>query len=287
MSGLKGIEAMFRRIAPLGIAVFAGLLATGALASDLDIINAPEIDVSGSAVSEGWYLRGDLGYSGWMKGGKPDYKTFSPGGVTSQESFDNARFSKPFSYGAGMGYQFNNFLRTDLTTDFFNGTLNGGSNVARRCSASEPVGTSCSYSHEADYSAANIMANGYIDLGTYAGFTPYLGAGAGVTYVRWDDTTFNPYCENGTGTCSGAAYVKDKAEGEDSWRFTYALMAGASVDLTNRIKLDVGYRYSDTAGGKMFKYRPAEQDLGASGTKGRDNGFQKHEIRAGIRITTW
>ena len=278
---------MFRRIAPLGVAIFAGLIATTAMAGDLDIINAPEIDVSGSTAAEGWYLRGDLGYSGWVKGGKPDYTIFSSGGTTSNESFDSARFSKPFSYGVGMGYQFNNFLRTDLTTDFFNGTLSGDSNVGTRCNSVEPVGTSCGFGHSADYNAINVMANGYVDLGTYAGFTPYVGAGAGVTYQRWGDMTFNPYCVDGTGTCSGTTYAKESLAGEDSWRFTYALMAGASVDLTNRIKLDLGYRYSDTAGGKMFKYRTAEQDLGASGTKGRDDGFQKHEIRAGIRITTW
>ena len=65
---------MFRRIAPLGIAVLAGLIATSATASDLDIINAPEIDVSGSTVAEGWYIRGDLGYSGWVKHDKPNYR---------------------------------------------------------------------------------------------------------------------------------------------------------------------------------------------------------------------
>lgn len=279
---------MFRRIAPLGIAVFAGLVATGALASDLDIINAPEIDVSGSAVAQGWYLRGDLGYSGWMKGGKPDYTVYEPGGtVFSNESFDNARFSKPFSYGVGMGYQFNNYLRTDLTTDFFNGSLSGKSNIDAPCSADEASGTSCGFNHRADYSATNVMANGYIDLGTYAGITPYLGAGAGVTYLKWGSMNSTAFCEDGSSACSGTTYTSGKLSGDDSWRFTYALMAGASVDLTNRVKLDLGYRYSDTAGGKMFQYGATERGWGASGAKGHDDGFQKHEIRAGVRITTW
>ena len=279
---------MFRRIAPLGIMLFAGLVATGAAASDLDIINAPEIDVSGSAVSEGWYLRGDLGYSGWMKGGKPRYTAYEPGGtVFSHETFDNARFSKPLSYGAGMGYQFNNFLRADLTTDFFNGSLSGSSDMDVPCSSSEPAGTSCGFNHKASYNAINVMANGYVDLGTYAGFTPYVGAGAGVTYMRWKSLGTTPFCVDGASNCSGTTYDPGSLQGEDSWRFTYALMAGASVDLTNRIKLDVGYRYSDTAGGKMFKYGNVERGWGASGTKGHDDGFQKHEIRAGVRITTW
>ena len=279
---------MFRQIAPLAIAVFTGLVATGAAASDLDIINAPEIDVSGSAVSEGWYLRGDLGYSGWMRGGNPRYTTYQPGGtVFSHESFDNARFSKPLSYGVGMGYQFNNFLRADLMTDFFNGSLSGNSDVDMPCNSNEPAGTNCGFSHKADYSAINLLANGYVDLGTYAGITPYVGAGAGVTYVRWDDLNSTPFCQDGTSVCSGDTYNSGRLKGEDSWRFTYALMAGASVDLTNRVKLDLGYRYSDTAGGRMFQYGAMERGWGASGTKGRDEGFRKHEIRAGIRVTTW
>lgn len=279
---------MFRRIAPLGFAVFAGLVATGAVASDLDIINAPEIDVSGSTVAEGWYLRGDLGYSGWMKGGKPHYSVYQPGGtVFSNESFDSARFSKPMSYGVGMGYQFNNFLRTDLTTDFFNGSLSGRSNVNLPCSSDEPAGTSCGFGHKADYNALNVMANGYVDLGTYAGVTPYIGAGAGVTYLRWNTMNQKPFCEDGTASCSGRLYANERLSGEDSWRFTYALMAGASVDLTNRVKLDLGYRYSDTAGGNMYRYGATEAGWGGAGTKGRDDGFQKHEIRAGIRVTTW
>jgi len=279
---------MFRRIAPIGIAVLAGLIATSAVASDLDIINAPEIDVSGGGVAEGWYIRGDLGYSGWMKSGKPDYTVYAPGGsVFSQETFDSARFSKSMSYGVGMGYQFNSMFRADLTTDFFNGNLSGDSNIDLPCSDSEPAGTSCGFSHKADYNAINVMANGYVDLGTFAGFTPYVGAGAGVTHVSWDDLRSKPYCEDGSEACSGETYLSGRLKGEDSWRFTYALMAGAAVDLTDRIKLDLGYRFSDTAGGKMFRYGAMEQGWGASGTKGRDDGFQKHEFRAGIRINTW
>jgi opacity protein-like surface antigen len=277
---------MFRRIAPLGIAI-AGLLVTGAGASDIDIINAPEIDVSQSAVAQGWYIRGDLGYSGWTRGGKPDYTVYAPGGVTSQERFDNARFSDEFSYGVGFGYQFNDMLRADLTTDFFSGDLRGDSNIGAPCSGAEPAGTSCGFAHEADYSAINLMANGYLDIGTFAGFTPYVGAGVGATRVSWGDVNARAFCVSGGAACSGAGYGGDVLQGYDSWRFTYALMAGASFDLSERLKLDFGYRFSDAAGGRMFHYGAAEQGYGAAGAKGRDDGFQKHEFRIGLRIPTW
>ncbi|MFC3072410.1 outer membrane protein [Shinella pollutisoli] len=279
---------MLRQWGILGVALLAGCVATAAAAADFEIIDAPEIRLGGASVAQGWYIRGDLGYAGWVKGGKPSYTVYQPGGtVFSTETFDTARFSEPFSYGAGMGYQFNNFLRADLTTDFFSGKLSGRSDVALPCSAAEPAGTECGFNHKAGYSAINVMANGYVDLGTFAGFTPYVGAGAGVTNLRWDDLKSTPYCIDGSAACSGTTYASGTLPGYDSWRFTYALMAGASYDITERVKLDLGYRFTDIDGGKTFGYGAAERGWGASGAKGHDEGFQKHEIRAGIRITTW
>ena len=48
------------------------------------------------------------------------------------------------------------------------------------------------------------MANGYVDLGTYVGLTPYVGAGLGYTYVDWGslgDTVLcvGPTCPVGAG----------------------------------------------------------------------------------------
>ena len=277
---------MFRRIAPLGIALVAGLVATGAAAGDLDIINAPEIDVSGSTVAEGWYIRGDLGYAGWIKGDEPRYRLDAFGATFARSDFDSARFSRPVSYGAGMGYQFNNFLRSDLTADFSSSSLRGSSAIDSPCVAA-PAGTTCGLRHKADYNAIQLMANGYVDLGTFAGITPYVGAGAGVTYMNWNDFRSQATCRNGTGSCAGQTFDELRVKGGDSWRFTYALMAGAAIDLTERVKLDLGYRFSDMAGGKMFGGSVDAAGVGNISAKGRDKGFQKHEIRAGIRVTTW
>jgi opacity protein-like surface antigen len=279
---------MICRTVMLSAVLLGSFAVTGAVADDFDVINAPEINLGGSSVAQGWYIRGDLGYAGWVKGGKPNYTTYQPGGtIFAETTFDTARFSEPFSYGAGMGYQFNNIFRADLTTDFFSGSLAGSSELPVRCGTGEPVGTTCGFSHKAGYSAINVMANGYADLGTFMGITPYVGAGAGVTNLRWDDMKTTLYCQDGTSACSGTAYGTGTLPGYDSWRFTYALMAGASYDITNRVKIDLGYRFSDIAGGKTFGYGAAEQGWGARGAKGHDDGFQKHEIRAGIRVTTW
>ena len=55
-------------------------------------------------------------------------------------------------------------------------------------------------------------------------------------------------------------------------------MAGVSYALTDRVKLDLGYRYSDMAGGDMFR---------AGAARGEDDGFARHEFRAGVRVALW
>lgn len=244
---------MLRRIAPFGITAVAALVATSVAASDIEVIDAPEIDVSKSVAAQGWYIRGDLGYSGWIKGGRP--RVVEAG--VSQE-FDTRRFSRPFSYGAGIGYQFSDLMRADVTADFSRDDFRGSASCA---------GGPCAF--KADYSTAGLMANGYVDLGTLAGFTPYLGAGLGVTYLDWRNAA-----------CSGAGCTTPSLGGQDGLRFTYALMAGASMDLTSRVKLDFGYRFSGIGGGKAFHSGTGDMEI-------RDRGIHKHEFRVGLRVPLW
>jgi opacity protein-like surface antigen len=130
------------------------------------------------------------------------------------------------------------------------------------------------------------MLNGYVDLGTLAGFTPYLGAGIGATYVDWSNVNAVATCIDGATGC-GAGSSGVRYPGQSDWRFTYALMAGVSYDVAANVKIDLGYRFSHVAGGDMFGYSSADSAAGAAGTMGRDGSLSRHEIRIGLRITTW
>ena len=60
------------------------------------------------------------------------------------------------------------------------------------------------------------LFNGYLDLGTWYGVTPYIGAGAGVAYMRVSDyssTVAPPFTSSSS----------------DQWNFTYAVMAGLAA----------------------------------------------------------
>src|SRR5690606_6858536 len=64
--------------------------------------------------------------------------------------------------------------------------------------------------------------------------------------------------------------------GKGGWRFSYALMAGATVDVTCNLKADVGYRMRYINKGDMFGYAN-------NGGPGRDKGLYSHEARVGAR----
>ena len=234
-------------------------------------------------VGSGWYLRGDIGYIVSQDTGRYEYR-ISAGGTSTDSSFNSASLDNDFTFGGGVGYQFNEWFRADATVDGFRSDFSGSTRSAGPCSDDPNLdGTGCRSSDSADMSAISVMANGYVDLGTYAGFTPYLGAGLGFSYVSWSDLASKNFCVDGDAACPDSAFVdSSSAGGESDWRFTYALMAGASYDLPNNWKVDVGYRYKQIDNGDMFKW--ASDDVSI---KGKDSDLAQHEIRVGLRYEIW
>lgn len=282
---------MLKRIVLSSCITAAAGFALPAFAADLDeVIYAPDIPVTKPVeIGNGWYLRGDLGYSVKTRGAATSYSVFSAGppATYSTNSFATGELDSDYSASIGFGYQFTDFLRADLTFDYANGSFDGTTASATPCPG-RPVGTSCASTDTADFKSYGFLANGYVDLGTYAGLTPYLGAGAGITRVAWDPLTNTARCVAGGVACPAPVTLAPVSHaGEDSWRFTYALMAGLSYNVSQSLKLDLGYRYSKTAGGDMFRFDAASTAAGATGIQARDNGIEKHEVRAGLRYVLW
>ncbi|KPF46371.1 outer membrane beta-barrel protein [Rhizobium sp. G187] len=252
----------------LAIAVACLSAGTASYAADLyqpepqpqPVYDAPEVEVSEAS---GWYLRGDLGYN-FQKLRGAEYFQGSNGNLVD---FTTASIKDSFSVGGGVGYQVNRYLRTDLTFDYmakadFNGSTTGSCGVAVACTSTDV----------AAMRAYSLMANAYLDLGSYAYFTPYVGAGVGGSYVKWDKLN-NTSCETADPTNCDPT---EEHSGRGSWRFAYQLMAGASIDVTCNVKADVGYRFRHTLGGDMFGFQN-------SGGPGYDKGFYSHGLHAGAR----
>jgi opacity protein-like surface antigen len=266
-------------------AMMASAFAGTAFAGDLPPeIKMPEVSVKDA---RGWYVRGDVGYAINASHDDTTFRTYDPiGGDYSAGRFDADRFSGDFSGGLGVGYQFNDLFRADLTGDYFSGDFDGRISSASPCSGGAG-GTGCSTKARSSFKAGSLMVNGYVDLGTLAGFTPYVGAGLGATRVSWNSVNAIDSCVDGISGCGGAASVSTRYPGESDWRMTYALMAGVAYEVTPNVKLDLGYRFSHIAGGDMFGYSAADAAAGVGGTMGRDGALSRHEIRIGLRITMW
>ena len=245
--------------------------AAPAMAADIKeppVIEAPMYqapEVMPAAVS-GWYLRGDVGYA-WHKFKTGEYGIAAAGPVLLTNSISETSFRGSYTIGGGVGYQVNHYLRGDLTLDYwgngeFTGYTTGSCGVAAACTSTDI----------AKFTALTLMANAYVDFGTYGRFTPYVGGGIGGSYVHWG-TLANTACETGNPTnCDPTVWHG----GAYDWRFAYAIMAGVSVDVTCNVAADFGYKYQRITSGEMFGI------VGNTGY-GHDGGISSHQVKAGLR----
>lgn len=242
--------------------LLAGVSAQAADLYQPEVIEAPPVQPV-AIETGGWYLRGDAGYSlNRMRGAR----FFQGGRTNNMRDFDTAKLKNGFTIGGGVGYQINDYLRTDATLDYmFKSKFNGSTTGV--CGAFP-----CHSSDRSSLTALSLLANAYVDIGHYGIVTPYVGGGIGGTYVKWN-TLNNTICDDPA--VSPNCYTTNHG-GKKSWRFTYALMAGASIDVTCNLKADVGYRFRHVTKGDMFGYRQ-------NGGPGYDKGFYSHEARAGLR----
>jgi opacity protein-like surface antigen len=288
------MKASIRVLLP-AIALALPMTALPAVAADYEppiVVDQPQEEVP-VEVGSGWYLRGDIGYNVTLDADDPFvYRTFDPttGIYSGDNFFATADLDKQFTYSIGAGYNFTDWLRADATFDYFTLNFNGTTVSALPCTTNLfYADTTCRSVDDQEGYALSFLANGYVDLGTYVGLTPYVGAGLGVTYVNWDTLNDSTFCVAGVAACPGVTnqVAQTVHDGDDSWRFTYALMAGVAYDLDQDLKLDVGYRYRHIEGGDMFAFDPATIQAGASGVQGKDPGFSSHEVRVGLRYALW
>lgn len=216
----------------------------------------------------GWYLRGDVGYA-WHQKKDAYYVIAEDTPALTEATLFAESFRGSYTIGGGIGYQINHYARADVTLDYWgNGQFTG--HTYGECDYGgglEP----CTSTDIAKFSALTLMANAYVDFGTYARFTPYAGFGFGGSYVKWGDLSNEACLDSDPSDCMTFYH-----DGKSGWRFAYALMAGVSMDVTCAVAADVGYKYQRIAGGEMF-------GTVANAGYGHDGGFSSHQVKAGLR----
>jgi opacity protein-like surface antigen len=274
--------------------VLASVLPGAALAADYDppiIVDEIVDDYVPVEIGTGWYLRGDIGYSVTHSHDGPFRLRIFDIPTATYDTYDytSGGIDNPLSFGGGFGYRFTDYLRADLTFDIFTSEFGGTTATANPCVdatlAPALFGTTCRSEDTASLLGVTMLANGYVDLGTYVGFTPYVGGGAGATYVKWDDVTRTNYCVGGA--CPVGFTNETTHAGARDLRFTWAAMAGVAYDVSDNMKLDLGYRYSRIAGGSMYEFDTISFQNGANGVQATDPGRSSHEVRVGLRYELW
>ncbi|KQT55163.1 MULTISPECIES: outer membrane protein [unclassified Aureimonas] len=271
-------------------------VSSATLAADMDgpFYEAPP-EIEPVEVGNGWYLRGDVAYD-FKTDVDVDYQTFSRALEPNfyplvpisygAESYDEFEIKDGPAFSLGAGYQFTDMFRGDLTAHYWKQDVDGSDLRAGPCAPlSSPLGTGCLASDTGDVRAWELMANAYVDLGNFAGFTPYVGAGAGAVHLDYSSLRSENACVGGVAACGNTGNVTIAQEGLDSWRFAYAAMAGVSYDINQTLKLDIGYRYLNVDGGDAYSFATTSINRGASGLQATDDGFDRHTIQAGLRYS--
>jgi len=158
----------------------------------------------------GWYVRADIGYR-WNS-----FASFEAATPVVSQKYNNA-----IAGTLGVGYKYQ-WFRADVTVDRsvrtnFSGTTAGAGAQPRYTAKITPLSG---------------LGNVYADLGTWAGFTPYVGAGVGFTQISSEEY-FDATRPTGTG-----------GKGK-SVNFSWAWMAGIAVQVKPNWIVDIGFRHLD------------------------------------------
>jgi opacity protein-like surface antigen len=251
-----------RYVRVLAIAGATALSATALQAADM-IVPPPIVPVQESFSS--WYLRGDIGMTNQMVD-KLHNVLFAG---TPRLAIRDKNFESGMLFGIGAGFQWNNWLRMDVTGEYrgetgFHGfdTWHDGDN--RRFN-----------NYTAKKSEWLFLANAYFDLGTWWHVTPFVGAGVGMANV-----TIHSFRD--AGISPGGTPTMAFAPAASQWNFAWALHAGLAYQATKNLTIELAYRYVSLGTGKSGDI------IAFDGTNSINNPMEfrnlsSHDVKLGVR----
>lgn len=219
-------------------------------------------DVDGDVA--GIYLRGDLGFSNQSV----DRLSNSLDALGTIEKVNLGFAGAPLA-GVGVGYRFNRWFRADVTGEYRAAASFTG--LERYRDDSLPLG----YGTD-EYTATKrdvvVLANGYVDLGTYYGLTPFLGAGVGAAQMTIDNF------KDTNVVTQGLAYAKSGSKTNLAW----ALHAGLGYDVTSNLKIELAYRYLNLGEAKTGTVYTYAGQCGSCEALTFKN-VESHDVKLGLR----
>ena len=294
--GSPGTMTYKSRIALTLAAILMPLVPVHAADYDPPIYVDQAPDYQPVEVGSGWYLRGDVGYA-------VSHPFTDENNALGLVNFSQS--SSLFTGSVGIGYHLNDYLRLELnggilpsnefgdhalvpngcagTTNSLFPDGNGGFIIVPTAATQD-----CMASNYGTNKGYSVMANGYVDLGTYVGITPYIGGGIGVAYNRYFKTQGERECveiapdaTSGAGgfACSDPAGYRGSEDSQAKFNLAYSIGAGLSYQVSKNVSLDFGYEYFSVPGGKYVAY-----DGGAFNIH---KGINYQTVKLGLRYDLW
>ncbi|MEO1720505.1 MAG: hypothetical protein AAFR23_09810 [Pseudomonadota bacterium] len=226
-------------------------------------------------------------HADWYVGLSGSFAPFSSGSISVSGDHVPAKSMDQLdgimSGGFQIGRYFHNGWRGELSFDFrpFQSVSTGDTsfNITRTSDVpaltgpqNHPVDTTDTHHYEvglrneAKYAYQTGMVKGYYDFANSSRFTPFIGAGAGLTLYTFkrtastdagvcthsvnslggahvDPLTNDPIC-----TIAPAVVPSSNNNVVTTWGYSLSVMAGVAVDLSENTKFDIGYQGLYTSG---------------------------------------
>ena len=267
MSGIKSLSAAL---------VLGAIASSAALAADMLPGPAPQLGSQERLeFGTGWYLRGDIS---WAREKTP---VIFPDGSLGQST----KVQNGYTFGLGGGYKFNSWFRADMTYDYLKevnvdarsanftcyDAINPINDINGNVVALHAQENSCYSRQQGRLTRHVLLANGYFDLGSWSGVTPYVGAGVGTSYGRVS-ANYNWYYAANDNVYNANLFYPNPSPIPEVWldangnviprpvnnfgvqnresilnrrnfNLAWALMAGLAYDVSPNAKIDMGYRF--------------------------------------------
>ncbi len=224
-------------------------LAVTATAHAADLLPPPppvvyQPPVAPLALDGAFYLRGDVGVGINDLRTKPStFDTYVP-----DVRYENSSITDSPIIDLGVGYRFNNYFRADITGEY-RGTAEFHANESYNIGAfaydqygNPPPNDARAYDNYSAHIRAVVgLVNGYVDIGTFYGITPFVGAGVGVANINvkgLTDISYGSGAYNGAGNGGGGF-----AQSHSQNNFAFAAMAGLDFAVTPNVTLELSYKY--------------------------------------------
>ncbi|MGK2922301.1 MAG: outer membrane protein, partial [Methyloceanibacter sp.] len=182
-------------------------------------------------------------------------------------------------FGIGVGYQFNTWLRFDVTGEYRGKSLfiaqdrYPGGNGSFSVASNDADGLFLPGTNEytADIESWVGLANAYIDLPTDRCVTPYVGGGIGlasISVLGLKDVNVPNF---------GVAYGADHTETNFAWAF----YGGLAYDVNPSVTLDLSYRYLDLGDARSGRVTAYDNSSSYAGVD--INDITSHDLMFGVR----